>query len=381
MAKPRPLLPPRPVVAGGRYRTLDAIRGVAALAVAAYHFGQSAGQHGAGGAQYVVGGYLAVDLFFMLSGFVIALNYHDRITGGQGAKRQGAKRLGVAGFFRVRLLRLYPTYLVGVTIGIARQIGGALLHMPHSLGAGQQIVAALCALAMLPNLPLGDAPEALFPLNGPSWSLFLEFAVNMLFAAVLVRLRSRSLLALSALSMAWLAPQIMAPDYFNLGWAWNSLGAGVARTLFAFPLGVVAWRHMPLGARRVSWRALAVVAVAVALMVLRVPAGLRPMFEIATVAIAFPLLVVLGLRCELPAPAVPLFAFLGDISYALYAIHWPFVAVFALAAGRLGLHGVAATSLFLAGTITIASIVAYGVDPFLRGALRRRFGAKALQPV
>lgn len=129
-------------------------------------------------------GYLAVDLFFMLSGFVIALNYNDKIISG----------LGVTKFFQLRLLRLYPTYFVGAVLGIFRQIGGVLLGLPHSLSVTQQILAGICAIAMLPFPYAGDEPISLFPLNNPSWSLFLEFVVNIAFAFVLFRLSSRALL-------------------------------------------------------------------------------------------------------------------------------------------------------------------------------------------
>ena len=338
---------------GGRYKTLDAIRGMAALAVAAYHLGQR-------DVQFIPGGYLAVDLFFILSGFVIALNYHDKI----------AKGLSFADFFWLRLLRLYPIYFVGLVIGCLRQVGGIVLHLQHSLGMGEVALAALCALFMLPAPPMGPGPYELFPLNIPSWSLFFEFAVNMLFALILVRLRTQHLLIISAVAMAWLAPQITSQAFFNVGWSWQHFDLGLARTLFAFPVGMVLWRQMRLSDRRVSWISLAVVGLVLALMMAPVGNHRRPMFELLTVLAIFPLVVWFGVHYELPAKVAPLFSYLGDISYAVYAIHFPMVVAFVMLGKRLHLHGLVTTGLFVLSVVLLASAVVHWIDAPVRRMLR-----------
>ena len=338
---------------GSRYRTLDGMRGIAALAVAAYHFGQR-------NTQFFAGGYLAVDLFFMLSGFVIALNYHDKLKDG----------LGVGRFLKMRLLRLYPTYFVGVVLGMVRQAALLRVGSPLALSLKAQGVAMGFALAMLPD-PFQS--EHLFPLNGPSWSLFFEFAVNVLFALVLVRISSLGLMILAAAAAVWLVPHIVAPDFFNLGWSWQGFSLGLARTLLAFPLGVVLWRHMPLELRRESWGALLVIAVMAVPMVAQVSDAVRPGFEVAVVLLLFPALLALGILYELPGKAAKVFSFLGDVSFAIYAIHWPLIKVFGVIADRLHLSPLGAVALFVGGVTGLAAGVARYFDQPVRGWLRGTF--------
>ncbi len=112
-------------------------------------------------------GYLAVDLFFVLSGFVIAANYTDRL----------ANQLSVAKFFEVRLIRLFPLYVLGFALGIAKMLAGHALHIPSGAQEGNISCALLFGTLMLPNPCLLADPQGaglyLFPLNrrlGPYFS-------------------------------------------------------------------------------------------------------------------------------------------------------------------------------------------------------------------
>ena len=86
-----------------RYITLDAMRGIAALFVVARHF---SGLRGAADPQF---SFLAVDLFFLLSGFVLSFSYDERIAAG----------MSPAAFLMKRIIRLYPLYFLGIALGIA----------------------------------------------------------------------------------------------------------------------------------------------------------------------------------------------------------------------------------------------------------------------
>src|SRR5580692_3274314 len=83
-----------------RLVALDGARGLSALAVAFFHFDRNV---------WPAHGYLAVDLFFLLSGYVIAGAYETRLQRGSG----------LGWFFGVRMARLYPIYLFGTLIGLA----------------------------------------------------------------------------------------------------------------------------------------------------------------------------------------------------------------------------------------------------------------------
>lgn len=289
-----------------RFHTLDGMRGVAALMVAAYHLAQ---RHS--GTTFP--GYLAVDLFFVISGFVIALNYCGKLAGGLTAAR----------FTELRVVRLFPLYLAGLMLGLGKQLFGHALQDDRAIGAGMLACNAALGAFMLPS-PCG--PE-MFPLNGPSWSLFFELLVNVLFALFLWRLRSAVLAAIMAVAAIYLAWVIGAPDYFNVGWGWENALQGAARTAFSFPAGILIFRFFPLQTRRTSWFALVPVVAMIALMLVDWPASVQSQAQLLIVFVGFPALVMAGIRLEAPRLLAPVFGFMGDLSYPLYAIHWPLIAI------------------------------------------------------
>jgi peptidoglycan/LPS O-acetylase OafA/YrhL len=156
-----------------RYITLDAVRGVAALAVVIVHISMLFGlPHQASSG-------LAVDLFFILSGFVVEHAY------GRHLRRD----MTFSRFILVRMIRLYPLYIIGLTTY-------ALFYFARPNVAATEIVPSLMlAFLYLPTPPsLSFDPTFLFPVNPVSWSLFCEFFVNILYALFMVRLNARSLL-------------------------------------------------------------------------------------------------------------------------------------------------------------------------------------------
>src|SRR6218665_2359142 len=157
-----------------RYYLLDAMRGIGAIAVLQYH------------AKFITNisqsGYLAVDFFFALSGFIIALEYESKLRSGFSLRK----------FIESRIKRLYPLYLVGFMLGVsvfvAKNVHGLTLSFPVDFVTN----------ALL--LPSPTAPVNFFPFNEPSWSLCMEVAVNLLFALVLFRLRTPVLVLISMIA-------------------------------------------------------------------------------------------------------------------------------------------------------------------------------------
>ena len=195
------------------YHTLDGLRGIAALAVVGYHSWGSALHN------LLPRAYLAVDLFFIMSGVVIAAAYDDRI----------ARGLGTAGFMAARLRRLYPLYLLATAIGIA---GAAY--------AGKPLAAWPYALAMLP----APGGQRLYPFDGAAWSLFFELAANLVFVALHPRLTTRVLAAVVAVSAVLLAALEISGGWLNYGYAWFCFTPGIARVGFW-----LLWRRAALPAR------------------------------------------------------------------------------------------------------------------------------------
>ena len=177
------------------YALLDGLRGVAAMLVVWYHVFE--GFQFAGNKpviDFINHGYLAVDFFFMLSGFVIGYAYDDR----------WGKSLTMSGFFRRRLIRLHPMVMLGALIGT---VSFLLTGMERWDGTHSTLlltlIALVCSWLMIPALP-GMQRDVrgngeMFPLNGPCWSLFFEYIGNILYAIIIRRLSTRALAWLTAI--------------------------------------------------------------------------------------------------------------------------------------------------------------------------------------
>jgi peptidoglycan/LPS O-acetylase OafA/YrhL len=296
-----------------RYHNLDAMRGLLALAVAVYHFGQS--MPGSDG-WFAPSGPGAVDMFFLLSGFVIAHAYDNRmIHGGMTASRFGL----------VRFIRLYPVILVGVLLGCIKPLMMMFVHDPRALSLpelGGQL--ALNGLV----LPTPQS-STLFPLNPPAWSLFFEAAINLVYALVLLKARKAVLCALIAVSGIVVAYGAYTNGSADLGWGWSNFIYGAARVGFSFPLGVLLFR-LGVGRTRRMAPMLAVVhlVITVGLLMLPVPRELRGVYHPIVILLAFPALLSWGASLDVPARFRPVCELLGDMSFPLYAIHYPILMLF-----------------------------------------------------
>jgi peptidoglycan/LPS O-acetylase OafA/YrhL len=285
------------------FATMDGVRGVAALCVMLYHFGQHTD------APLFSNGPAAVDIFFCLSGFVIAHSYEARLDAG----------LTLAGFARIRLIRLYPLYLVGLALGLTNYFLSVRAGAPGN-DAQTTVFVALYGLLLVPtfqrfNIGLGAdrADHTLFPLNGPAWSLFVELASNGLF--VVLRPRGVALaLLLIALGAATLACD--PPG----AWGAGTAIVGAPRSLFSFYVGAALWRLWRDGALRASHR-LAILPLLMTMIVCSAPDS-APAFVVATF-IATPAIIALSIAEPRSLWVRRAFAALGEISYPIYAIHVP----------------------------------------------------------
>ena len=316
------------------YALLDGLRGVAALLVVWYHVFE--GYQFAGGKpviDFANHGYLAVDFFFILSGFVIGYAYDSRWKSG----------LTLGSFFKRRLIRLHPMVIMGVIIGA---IGFATEGFTRWDGSATPIsMVLLCMLSsffMIPAVP-GAAHEVrgngeMFPLNGPTWSLFFEYIGNILYALFLRRLSDKALLALViALGAALGGFAIFdVSGYGSIGVGWtidtvNVLG-GALRLLFPFTAGLLLSRRLrPMRVKGAFWICSVLLA---ALLFVPFIEGNTPilwngLFEIFCIAVVFPLIVWLGASGQTTdAFSTRVCKFLGDLSFPLYIVHYPFMYLF-----------------------------------------------------
>lgn len=289
-----------------QYRTLDGLRGIAALSIVVLHTPHFFGQW------HLPYSFLSVDLFFVLSGFVLAGAYQAKFGAGMSA----------AGFFRLRLIRLFPLYLLGTLLGVpvalmAMKFGGSGLSVEWS--SGLFALSLPMSLLMLPT-PTAGADGFLYPFNPVLWTIFFELAVNMVYAVLarsLADIRKLSLLVLgSAVILVFVASRL---ETLDAGATWFTFLGGVSRMMFSFFCGVLVFRLRQPVKLHSSLLALGLLAVLVALLA----APHSNVSALATILLLFPVLV-LAASCVEPGPELQrTFAWLGVTSYAVYAVHKP----------------------------------------------------------
>ncbi|NLR69413.1 acyltransferase [Novosphingobium sp. ERN07] len=332
-----------------RYAALDGMRGLAALAVALYHWGLAT-------TPIVPAGYLAVDFFFVLSGFVIALTYSERLAGTLSARE----------FMIMRVIRFYPIYLVGHVLGFLRSMAMLVAGNPNVRGGTELALATVFGTFMLP-VPL-DARN-LFPLNVPSWTLFLELLINVAFALGMFQLSNRALAGIMAVSAVVLIGFTGPPHFMDVGYSAATLPLGIARVCYSFPFGIILFRMLGTQPRRSSWLSFIPLGVLVTVLAWTPGEAQRGAWELACVFGLFPALVAAGIRLELPAALARPFEFLGAISFAVYAIHGPLIIFVNKLTEKLSLDGWAAVAVYLFILMAAAQAVASLFDAPVRAMI------------
>ena len=271
-----------------RLSTLDGLRGLAAILVMMFHAGWRS-------PVAMPGGYLAVDLFFGLSGFVLTRAYEDRFRTG----------LKFGEFLVARIIRVAPMAIIGGTIGVL--IWG---------GRPETIL-------LVPDF---TSDQNLFPTNPPLWSLLLELFVNAGWALIALRVGWSGLALVLAISGGLLAEAIwFRGEAMDLGSFWFTLAPGIARTVFSFTVGVALFRMMDgAGMEPKPTRSAWLLFPALAILLGLAPEN-RALWDAFCIFLALPALLWLGIRWNLPQPATG--AFLGDLSFPLYCIHVPILAL------------------------------------------------------
>ncbi len=299
--------------------TLDGLRGVAAIMIVIRHAPPFLWQNPTGPTGLFWESYLAVDFFFALSGFVLAHAYGARLGQSMTVRR----------FFMVRMVRLYPLYLLACAIGIVFVAGRVVAGKTGLAAAMPDVVSALL---FVPN---PTSPNMLFPLNSPAWSLFDEIVANLVFAVTARHLTTRRLAAFVAVAAVALGVS-SACGWFGFGTAlgatmdggtlWHSIGAGLLRVAFSFSAGVLIYRLRGMTA----WRPRLPPAVLMGALVLVLgcgPAGrLQTGFDIATTLVLFPAMIFIGADSNPRPRAEPAFAWMGAISYPTYVLQMPIYA-------------------------------------------------------
>ena len=310
------------------FKILDALRGVAAIVVVLFHILEyySGGDHVK---QLINHGYLAVDFFFMLSGYVMAHAYDDRWN-----------VMTLKDFFKRRVIRLHPMIIMGMTIGALLYYFGDAEIFPKiaDTSVWQLLLILIIGYTLMPIPPSMDIRgwNEMHPLNGPAWSLFLEYIANILHALVLRKLSIIVLgifVAIAAIALIHMAVTSAHGDIIG-GWSTEpeQLRIGITRLLFPYMAGMLLRRTIKIIKTRSTFLMSSILLV----IMLSIPRlgghenlWLNGLYDSLTVILIFPIIIYLGAIGEIKGTWSEKFCtFLGDISYPIYIIHYPFIYAF-----------------------------------------------------
>ena len=312
------------------YEILDGLRGVAALMVIIFHLfeAHSGGDHLV---QIINHGYLAVDFFFMLSGFVIGYAYDDRWD-----------RMTLGTFFKRRIIRLHPMVIMGSIVGaVFFYFQKSELCFPQIADTPVWMLLLLMVwgFTLLP-LPLKWDVRGwteMHPLNGPAWSLYYEYIANILYALFVRRFSKTALTILVVLAACLTVYRSQTASLGDMvgGWAltWEQQYVGFTRLLYPFFGGLLLSR---LGwlirlKKRAFWYCSLLIVV-----MLSVPRiggeehfWMNGLYEACCILFLFPVIVSMGAGGKVTGKhSTAICKFLGDISYPIYITHYPLVYVY-----------------------------------------------------
>lgn len=319
------------------YELLDGLRGVAAILVLFYHifegfsFAEVTNGAGDGIIRTLNHGHIAVDFFFILSGFVISYAYDDRWN-----------KMNTWQFFKRRLIRLHPMLIMGAIIGCLAFASVGFERWDGSTApTGWVMTALLLTMFMIPAVP-GLPYEVrgngeMFPLNGPGWSLFFEYIGNILYALFMRRMSTRILTTFTILlgiAHAWFfIGNVSGYDMIGVGWTIDEVNfwGGLVRMLFPFSMGMlIARTFKPRKVKGAFWicSVTLVVLFSVPYIASSGSISLNSLYEFICIAFIFPMLVWLGACGTASGTTGKMNRVLGELSYPLYIVHYPIMYIF-----------------------------------------------------
>lgn len=365
------------------FQILDGLRGTAALLVVIFHLMEG----------YYVDlakipmhhGYLAVDFFYMLSGFVVGYAYDDR----------WAKGMTIKQFMKIRLVRLHPLVILGTLLG-AVCFWFDPFKDAQAIDIGKFLIVILAGFTLLPSPTDVRGWRETHPLDGPCWSLLQEYLANILYALIGRKLNLRALWAVVIISGIVL--MVVSVDHGDVGTGWGYAdikskfiaswfyGAGAegypniwvapVRMMFPFFAGLLLFRTGKLIRIPIAYTASSLLL-----------AGLfffpwydwNGYYDAACIILMFPIVVAIGAGGQISGRWAKLCKFSGDISYPIYIMHYPFIYVYTFWIFKSKPEGstvlmVAAGLFFFFILLAYAALKLY--DEPVRAWLRRKVLAK-----
>lgn len=291
-----------------RYAYLDGLRGIAALFVLTRHTEDFWGFS-------FFRSYLAVDLFFLLSGFVIAYAYSKKLSTGL---------ISVKDFVLIRLIRLYPVFFLSFALCVVIMIAKLILK-PNPNDTFDSLLLTVSLTAFI--LPSGfSADDLLFPMNGPYWSLFFELIINFIYALFRPLLSPPVLVAVVCFFGSVLLTSALYHGSLDIGFTWSlsSAIAGFSRAAFGIFFGILMYQQGHLLPKLPKSPFFPLMAIILTGGVLMSPSagGANPWIDLLSVTLIFPLCVIIASHAE-KTKLDGLLLTLGSASYPIYVFHYP----------------------------------------------------------
>ena len=373
-----------------RYDILDGLRGVAAMMVLLYHVFNDAKSFFVWPAPVneFYHGFLGVDFFFILSGFVMGYAYDNRLTPNPSPVDEG-KKMTFWGVVKRRFIRLHPMVVMGALLGlVAFIIQGCTKWDGTEVGLEAVLWATLLALFLIPapsGMDVRGNTEA-FPLNGPHWSLFFEYLGSLLYGMLLHRLSTKWLRVWVACGIVSLATYALFQEDGGVAYGWSSepmnLLGGALRMLYAYPMGLLMARMFrkrkpePLHGPVFLFCSVALV------VLLGFPLfggkDTETIFQLICIFSFFPGIIWIGARGVVQGRQQQAVSFLGRLSYPLYAVHFPLIYLYITWVSSDGQPYEGYSQPWVKAVITIAAslLLATLCLLFYDEPLRKRLGGK-----
>lgn len=329
-----------------RYDILDGLRGVAAIMVVIFHLSEAFSYDPV--YKHLNHGYLCVDFFFVLSGFVIGYAYEGKMRNGLMSRWD---------FLKARLIRLQPMVLFGIVFGAALFF---FQECNYYAGIGdasiwyvlQNMVMSFFMIPVTPEFNV-RANEEMFVLNIPQWSMVFEYIANIMFCLFVYKLGRKGLMVLVGVFALMLADSALSLNLFgmlqphdypcslNAGWSLTSeqFYIGVARVGYSFFVGLLLFRLLAKKSdiepktTRIPVFAICSLIIIGIVCVDQIGGYEHPLydgiFNLFCVGVLCPLTVWLGSRrIVLSQRTRNACDFLGRLSYPLYLAHYPLLYMF-----------------------------------------------------
>ncbi|HEX5182608.1 MAG TPA: acyltransferase [Allosphingosinicella sp.] len=338
---------------------IEGLRAVCVLIVMLFHSAGSRAEH------VLPGAFFVIDFFYAVSGFVLAHAYEARL----------AHDLRGLGFMRLRLIRVYPLYLLALAIAVAANLGIALVRgsLPEPVLFLVSVAASALLLPLVPALAWRHHHP--YPFNGTTWTLFWELAVNLIWSVLGPRLTDRLLALFVAIGAVMLVVGLSLPTRLEYGGSFASVHVGGLRVVYGFFSGVAAYRLWSRG--RLPWLRLpfwASAPILLATILLR-PYGGAFVYDLAA-TLAMPVLVFAS-TAQPPPRLRPLLGAAGQATYAAYILNFPLLLVLDQLLARthlpLLMSAPVRIPLFVALVATVSIVADRRLDHPARKWLFRRF--------